>query len=574
MMLRKSIFIIFLFVTVSGASQKIPDSLLSKSYEELRNSYWEVYPDSLKGSEYVKTYLFKAKKDHDTIKIARGYQWFKFISSKYDDLDYYSIYNDSIISITKNIKNHNVYPAIAYHYKGIFLYNKGDLEEALNNFLIAKNHVEKNNNTPLFFSVKQAIAALKSKIGLEEEALKIYQEQLKEIRNFKSSDIDKVNQIDYLDDYIITLSNISLTYIRLKKIDLADIYIKKGINESLKFNDSIHNDSIYYYGFVSASAYNEYFKGNYKAAIDSLDKAFPHETDQNSRINHYLYKGRIAKDLNNTEEAILNFEKLDSIYEIHQDPVLELPEVYQTFIDYYKEKGDIENQLKYIDKFITVDSVLDANFNYLSTNITKEYDIPLLVSEKENLISQLEKEKNQSNTGLGILAGVSLLLGGFLFYYYKKQRFYKKRFEEILNTEPTKVSFLRRQESKKVHDLSKDVVEKITKGLKEFEREKDFLDHSTTLNSLSKKLDTNSNYLSKVINSYEQKNFSNYLNDLRVEYAIEQLKTNKQFRLYSVKGMAKEVGFNSPESFSKAFHKRTGIYPSYFLKQLEKISSP
>ena len=34
--------------------------------------------------------------------------------------------------------------------------------------------------------------------------------------------------------------------------------------------------------------------------------------------------------------------------------------------------------------------------------------------------------------------------------------------------------------------------------------------------------------------------------------------------------IAQEVGFNNSESFSKAFYKKTGIYPSYFIKQLEK----
>jgi len=250
--------------------------------------------------------------------------------------------------------------------------------------------------------------------------------------------------------------------------------------------------------------------------------------------------------------------------------------VYQTFIDYYKAKGDIQNQLKYIDKFIAVDSILNANFNYLSTNITKQYDIPLLIADKENLISQLEKEKNQSTIGFGIAGAVAIIFGGLLFYYIKKQKFYKKRFEEILNNKPntkSQVSNSKVQTHKKINNVSEEVVEKINQGLKDFEKEKEYLDSTITLNNLSKKLDTNSNYLSKVINCYQEKNFSNYLNDLRIEFAVEQLKTNAQFRRYSVKGMAQEVGFNSVESFSKVFYKRTGIYPSYFLRNLNKIDN-
>jgi len=64
------------------------------------------------------------------------------------------------------------------------------------------------------------------------------------------------------------------------------------------------------------------------------------------------------------------------------------------------------------------------------------------------------------------------------------------------------------------------------------------------------------------------KNFSSYLSDLRVDYAIDRIKNNSQFRLYSIKAIAEETGFKNTESFSKAFHKKTGIYPSYFIKNI------
>ncbi|NVK53168.1 MAG: AraC family transcriptional regulator, partial [Flavobacteriaceae bacterium] len=45
---------------------------------------------------------------------------------------------------------------------------------------------------------------------------------------------------------------------------------------------------------------------------------------------------------------------------------------------------------------------------------------------------------------------------------------------------------------------------------------------------------------------------------------------DRQFRKYSVKAIAHEVGFNTAESFSKAFFKFAGIKPSYFIKELNK----
>ena len=38
----------------------------------------------------------------------------------------------------------------------------------------------------------------------------------------------------------------------------------------------------------------------------------------------------------------------------------------------------------------------------------------------------------------------------------------------------------------------------------------------------------------------------------------------------SIRAIANEIGFNTTEAFSKSFYKTTGIYPSFFMKQLEK----
>src|SRR5690606_41508321 len=106
--------------------------------------------------------------------------------------------------------------------------------------------------------------------------------------------------------------------------------------------------------------------------------------------------------------------------------------------------------------------------------------------------------------------------------------------------------------------------------LKEFESGTQYLQEGISLANLSRKFNTNSSYLSKIINTYREKNFSNYLNDLRINYAIERLKQDETFRLYSIKAIAEETGYSNSQSFSTAFYKKTGIQPSYFITQLKK----
>ncbi|CAI8300108.1 MAG: Uncharacterised protein [Flavobacteriaceae bacterium] len=53
-------------------------------------------------------------------------------------------------------------------------------------------------------------------------------------------------------------------------------------------------------------------------------------------------------------------------------------------------------------------------------------------------------------------------------------------------------------------------------------------------------------------------------------YALENLKENSTFLKYSIKAIALECGYRNATSFSRAFYKQTGLYPSFYIKQLNK----
>jgi len=121
--------------------------------------------------------------------------------------------------------------------------------------------------------------------------------------------------------------------------------------------------------------------------------------------------------------------------------------------------------------------------------------------------------------------------------------------------------------------ISPEIIASILARLKVFEAEKEYLSQHVSLNEMAKDFETNSTYLSKIINLKKGKNFSQYINDLRIDYAVEELKENTTFRKYTIKAIANECGFKSAESFSKSFYKKHGIYPSYYLKQLEQAKN-
>jgi len=51
---------------------------------------------------------------------------------------------------------------------------------------------------------------------------------------------------------------------------------------------------------------------------------------------------------------------------------------------------------------------------------------------------------------------------------------------------------------------------------------------------------------------------------------LQRLKEDFKLRSYTIDAIAHEVGFNNVSTFVKAFKVKTGIYPSYYIKKLNK----
>lgn len=119
-------------------------------------------------------------------------------------------------------------------------------------------------------------------------------------------------------------------------------------------------------------------------------------------------------------------------------------------------------------------------------------------------------------------------------------------------------------------DINPEAVATVLKQLEKFEREKKFLDQDWTLVKLSAAFNSNTKYLSKVIFHYRNKKFTEYINDLKIDYIIELLKSDKKIRNYTNKALAEESGFSSTQRFTNAFNSRTGISPTFFINELKK----
>ena len=534
------------------------ENLLGASYDTLISYYDQNVHDTLVAKRIASLYIDKARLDEDSVKMARGYSRLSFVSEYEEALKYL----DTTIELSKN-SDHKNFPTVGYLFKSLYLYNNEAYEESLKNAISGYQYAKQKKN------VEQQIAALHQINGINElwgdygktlEAEQLTYDLLLENKDLKS----------YYELYLSSLEGLGKCYVRLKKPDSALYFFQKGIERSLQAKDTAT-----YHAFVSRTGTALYIKGNYSAALDSLNKADQYRDFFISSypIYYNYYVGSIYHDLGRDAEAITHFEAVDSIYEQHKLLSPELPIVYNRLAEYYKDQDNGEMELKYLYKLVLVDSLIDVKQIYIKDKTEKEYTIPKLLENKNELITGLRNANRKSTIKVwGAL--VTLLLAILaLGYYFRRQRLYKKRFESLMEKnevesqashEKVEVQEPRVQKS----EISEETIVEILGYLHKFEQRKGYLSQKVSLSDTAKSFGTNSTYLSKVVNIEKQKNFSKYINDLRIIYAFEELKTNGTFRKYTIKAIAQECGFKSAESFSKAFYKKYGIYPSFYIKQL------
>lgn len=121
-------------------------------------------------------------------------------------------------------------------------------------------------------------------------------------------------------------------------------------------------------------------------------------------------------------------------------------------------------------------------------------------------------------------------------------------------------------------NIDEEKEKEILEQLKKLELKQFYLKSEFNLQDVAKKLKTNTTYLSYVVNKNFQKSFSEYSNELKINYVINEIINNSTYRKYSTQAIAESVGFKNAVSFTKSFNKRTGVTPAQFIKEISQNS--
>lgn len=535
-----------------------PDSLKNKKYEYLYAQYQLQRGDTTAAKLYLNAYLYKATIANNKINKAIALNLLSYYTKdKEDQLDFINK------SLLESNSVDSVFSIAAYNNLGLYYQGEYDYGKAVQQYLKALRFSKKRNNKRYEIIVLGNIANLKKNIGVHEDALTIYKDCLA-----LEKEMDPINE-----NAIVEVSlNLAESYRNNKKYDSASYYYKLVI-------DKVRQK---YSHFSSIAMINEgvnlYYKNDLKEARRLLlEGSGLINFNDTFYTRHYIvaqfYLGKIARSSNDKIIEKKYFLKVDSLLTKTDIVIPEVREAYTSIIKEYKENNNYKEELHTINKLVKFDSVAFSRKINTTDKLNSEFDTPELLRSKEQLINKLESENQNLNVKVLFLLLLFFCVIILFFLQFRKHKTYKQRFEKIITELNNKSNnTIEASVIKQPQKLNIDpqIVTVILDKLLVFESKKGFLKSTITVSTLARKLSTNTKYLSKIINVYKGKTFIHYINDLRIEYILKELKTNPTLHRYTILGIAKEASFNSAESFSAAFKKKTGITPTYYIKNLKR----
>ena len=271
----------------------------------------------------------------------------------------------------------------------------------------------------------------------------------------------------------------------------------------------------------------------------------------------------------NKQQYLAEIPKLLILSEKVNDVVLK-KNIHQFLADVYLSEGNNAEYQNHNLKYLALNE---------SINSAQQKASDLILSLTESELKTKDDEEYKTNYILIWVIGLALVILAFVFWFRFRTRqnynYYKEYISKLKKTQKDAETIVAGEsdveEISKVPQFIPEKTEQIIlEKLLAFEKGKDFTKKNLTLQSMAKELDTNTRYLSEIVNKHKQKNFNLYINELRINYIINKLRYEPSFLNYKISYLAEESGFSSHTSFSTVFKTVTGISPKEFISFIKK----
>jgi AraC-like DNA-binding protein len=367
------------------------------------------------------------------------------------------------------------------------------------------------------------------------------------------------------------------------QIELAETYFQLGqYNNSLASLDSFYKSfaaqpSAYKTTLISAynlSALNYEKKNNSKAAY-SYAKRCLEETSKMNTMKHaageMLQSKSLKEIITESEKIIAHKEKKSTLF-MFAGALLFLS-LALTFLIYRRGRKAMYKKYLELMQRINTDPISGHSFSTetdpLPSSAVGELQ-PEEIPEQESMkyayaaSDQFMLTSVRENT-VPALTAVDEPVSQDDSKIYSPEE--ESEVTDVNNNEPEELII---SERTGIQILPAAYIEKITTGLDKLEKKQLFLKPDFKLAFVARKLNTNTAYLSQYFNQHKKLSFSDYAQELRIQYVLKELRDNLQFRQYTLQAIAEEIGYADARTFVRIFKKQTGLTPNYYLEELNR----
>lgn len=358
------------------------------------------------------------------------------------------------------------------------------------------------------------------------------------------------------------------------------------IESSLKYFEKINSNSE---DRTAAASYqllgDVYFKLNdYSVSEDYYKKAEGLLKDGTCTLGLvYNGLGGIRLKQKNWKDAEIYLKKAEKIADTSRSLKLKKA-VYSNINDYYEGIGDNYKASLYAVKYVrTYDSIAARNQSFAGKSF-------------ETLKAKTNKKGGQMNlvkNATIIILFTSLV--GLLVFFRTKQKKQRSKFRNIIRGQLNLISKRNHYPLKQTNDsefsnisveeidekdseadrrrndslMTSETESKLLELLENFEKGNLYNNKGMSLSFLAGELNTNTKYLSYVINQHKSADFKTYINRLRINYIVDKLINDEKYRQYKISILADECGFSSHSKFAAVFKAVTDYSPSAYIKYID-----
>ncbi|WP_430410519.1 helix-turn-helix domain-containing protein [Kordia sp.] len=549
-----SIIVFIVTFSFSAQAQELSENTsLSEMYHFIVK---QKFSDPQAAKQNATTLLQKSEAAKNLEYIFKAYYQLARIANIQGDYKTGMLYAKRAEDVSKVMKNDVFISKALITVGNTFVYT-GDDENSLVYYLQALKYAEKSKHIRNQIIARGNIAKVKRNVHFDEEALKMFR------KNFK---LCHEHGLEKETIGINTYLGLTGTFLTLSQPDSTLFYATSGLTYAT-INNDVEGQSYFYIDMGIAY----YMKGEFEKANTYLKKAEAITLQLKNKkrlVEVYYYIGKSYVGLKNNTKAIefLELTKETVSQENTTKNTLKfnphiLLKTHELLADVYKKEGEIEKSNASFEHYKTLDKLKDID----RTNV---YETLLDNANKENEELSTSESRLKDTVKIVSIAALLVLLCCFYFIwrFIKVRKKNKIIFEQLLK----KIESESQQKKKTdviIHDKK---VQEILARLDKLEASLYFLNSNCSLQNVAKKIKTNTSYLSKIIGVHKQKKFTEYINELRIQYVLKRLKEDSKFRKYSIKNIAEEIGYKSTNSFTKHFKAHTKLYPSFYIQNLNE----